>query len=47
MLRFEDTDVERNRAVFEESITSGLKWLGLNWDEDYYQSKRGDVYRQY
>ncbi len=47
VLRFEDTDVERNRAVFEESITSGLKWLGLNWDEDYYQSKRGDVYRQY
>ncbi|AKM84720.1 TPA: glutamate--tRNA ligase [Patescibacteria group bacterium] len=47
VLRFEDTDTERNESVFEESITDGLKWLGLNWDEDHYQSKRADVYRRY
>jgi glutamyl-tRNA synthetase len=47
VLRFEDTDESRSEAVFEESIVSGLKWLGLNWDEEYYQSKRAEVYQTY
>ena len=47
VLRFEDTDKERSESVFEESIVNGLKWLGLNWDEDYYQSKRSDIYQKY
>lgn len=33
ILRFEDTDLERNRVEFEENIIDGLKWLNLNWDE--------------
>jgi len=47
ILRLEDTDKERNQAIFEKDIKTGLKWLGLNWDEDYQQSKRGAIYQKY
>ncbi len=33
ILRIEDTDRERSRREFEDSITHGLRWLGLEWDE--------------
>ncbi len=33
ILRIEDTDQERSRREFENSITHGLHWLGLEWDE--------------
>jgi len=33
LIRIEDTDRERSREEYEEEILSGLKWLGLNWDE--------------
>jgi len=32
-LRIEDTDQERSRPEYEDQILSGLKWLGLDWDE--------------
>ncbi len=47
ILRIEDTDKERSRPEFEENIKSGLKWLGLNWDEFYKQSERIDIYKKY
>jgi len=47
ILRFEDTDISRNQKVFEENILAGLKWLGLNADETYYQSKRPEIYKTY
>ena len=47
ILRFEDTDKDRSEAVFEESIRKGLRWVGIKWDEEYYQSKRMDVYKKY
>jgi glutamyl-tRNA synthetase len=47
VLRFEDTDKDRSEAVFEESIRKGLEWSGIKWDEEYYQSKRADVYKKY
>jgi len=47
VLRFEDTDKDRSEAVFEKSITDGLKWMGIKWDEEYYQSKRADIYQKY
>src|SRR5690349_2190556 len=40
ILRIDDTDVERNTQVSEESIFEGLKWLDLGWDELYRQSER-------
>ena len=33
ILRIEDTDTERSKKEFEDSIIEGLKWLGINWDE--------------
>src|SRR5579862_2000278 len=46
ILRLDDTDVERNTDASVNSIFEGLKWLGLNWDEEYKQSERGVLHRQ-
>jgi glutamyl-tRNA synthetase len=46
ILRLDDTDVERNTDASVNSIFEGLKWLGLEWDEEYKQSERGDLHRQ-
>jgi glutamyl-tRNA synthetase len=40
VLRLDDTDVERNTDASLQSIFEGLRWLGLNWDEEYKQSER-------
>lgn len=47
VLRIEDTDVTRSERRFVEGILKALSWLGLDWDELYYQSGRLDVYRAY
>ena len=46
ILRLDDTDVERNTDASVNSIFEGLKWLGLDWDEDYKQSERGELHRR-
>src|SRR5580700_5862796 len=46
VLRIDDTDVERNTQVSLDSIFEGLKWLDLDWDEQYAQSERGDLHRK-
>jgi glutamyl-tRNA synthetase len=47
LLRIEDTDAARNTQEAVDVILNGLRWLGLNWDEGpYYQSQRGEIYRQ-
>jgi glutamyl-tRNA synthetase len=45
VLRLDDTDVERNTEASVQSIFEGLRWLGLNWDEEYKQSERLDLHR--
>ena len=40
ILRLDDTDVERNTEASVQSIFEGLRWLGLDWDEEYRQSER-------
>jgi glutamyl-tRNA synthetase len=45
ILRLDDTDVERNTDASVNSIFEGLKWLGLDWDEEYKQSDRGALHR--
>src|SRR5262244_555156 len=45
ILRIDDTDVERNTQASLDSIFDGLKWLELDWDEQYRQSERGDLHR--
>ncbi len=34
LLRIEDTDRDRSRPEHTEAILSGLRWLGLDWDEE-------------
>src|SRR5512141_185669 len=46
VLRLDDTDVERNTDASVESIFSGLRWLGLTWDEEYKQSERLSLHRR-
>ncbi|MGV3526785.1 MAG: glutamate--tRNA ligase [Candidatus Sericytochromatia bacterium] len=56
VLRVEDTDRERSQTSYTENILSGLRQLGLNWDEGpgadtphapYFQSERQAIYRRY
>jgi glutamyl-tRNA synthetase len=46
VLRLDDTDVERNTDLSVQSIFEGLRWLGLDWDEEYKQSERLALHRQ-
>ena len=46
VLRLDDTDVERNTEASVQSIFEGLRWLGLNWDEEYKQSLRLPLHRR-
>ena len=47
ILRIEDTDVTRSSEEMTKGIIDGLKWLGLDWDEEpIFQSKRIGIYRQ-
>lgn len=47
ILRIEDTDKERSKPEYETDIIESLKWLGLNYDELYKQSDRGEIYKKY
>ena len=54
ILRIDDTDVARNVDLALEPILSGLRWLGIDWDEGpgvgaahapYFQSQRAARWR--
>lgn len=54
ILRIDDTDVARNVDQALEPILSGLKWLGIDWDEGpgvggphapYFQSQRAEGHK--
>jgi len=47
ILRIEDTDKQRSEKKYEKDILDNLKWLELEYDEIYYQSKRTKLYRKY
>ena len=44
ILRIEDTDEVRNREEWVHAIDESLRWVGLDWDERYRQSERGELY---
>ena len=44
ILRIEDTDADRSRPELIDAIHDSLRWLGLDWDEEYRQSDRFDAY---
>ncbi len=46
ILRIDDTDIERNTEESLASIFDGLRWLDLDWDEEYRQSERLDLHRR-
>ena len=39
VLRLDDTDRERKRAEYAEAIAHDLRWLGLEWDATFRQSR--------
>ena len=45
ILRLDDTDPERSRPEFADSIQRDLEWLGLHWSRLARQSDRLDRYR--
>lgn len=47
ILRIEDTDKQRSKKEFLDEILNSLEWLGMSWDELYFQSERFDIYRDY
>lgn len=45
VLRIEDTDRERSTQAAIDAIFEGMKWLGLDWDEEpVYQTQRFERY---
>ena len=56
ILRIEDTDQERSKSKYSESICDDLLWMGLEWNEGprvggpqepYFQSERKEIYEIY
>ncbi|MCU0642934.1 MAG: glutamate--tRNA ligase [bacterium] len=47
LLRIEDTDFARSDPKMVQAIYDGLKWLGLDWDDEpVFQSQRIKLYQQ-
>lgn len=45
-LRIEDTDQVRSKPHFTDALLSGLRWLGLRWEEPVlFQSQRAEIYQ--
>lgn len=47
ILRIDDTDLSRNKQEYVDNILSVFDWLGLEYDELHYQSKRTSIYLDY
>ncbi len=47
-LRIEDTDLERSKQEYTDSILASMRWLGLDWDGPLnYQTQRTEIYNKY
>ncbi|MCB2107932.1 MAG: glutamate--tRNA ligase [Rhodobacteraceae bacterium] len=44
ILRIDDTDAARSKPEFTAAIERDLKWLGVDWDSEEFQSARMDRY---
>ncbi|MFH1402138.1 MAG: glutamate--tRNA ligase [Patescibacteria group bacterium] len=47
ILRIEDTDKDRSKKEFEDSIVNGFEWLNIKFDETYRQSDRTEIHKKY
>ena len=45
VMRMEDLDHPKDKPGAAKDAIEDLKWLGFDWDEEYTQSQRRDVYR--
>ncbi len=46
LLRIDDTDTERSKTEYEESIEASLIWMGMAWDEKANQKNRTARYAE-
>lgn len=46
LLRMEDTDADRSRAVFADGLLRDLRWAGLHWDEGPETDAEGGPWQQ-
>ena len=46
VVRMEDLDHPRDKPGAAAAAVEDLKWLGFDWDEEYVQSERKDLYRE-
>jgi len=47
LFRIEDTDKERSKKEYEDSIIDSLSWLKINVKEPIRQSERTEIYKKY
>ncbi len=48
LIRIEDTDLVRSKSEYTKNILDGLRWLGLDWDENpIKQSERISIHKNY
>ena len=45
VMRMEDLDHPRDKPGAAAAAVEDLRWLGFDWDEEYVQSRRKDLYR--
>jgi glutamyl-tRNA synthetase len=43
-LRFDDTDLQRSNVKYMDNIIEALKWVGIDWDTQFKQSERFQLY---
>lgn len=44
-MRIEDLDHPKDKPGAAPALINDLRWLGFDWDEEYVQSERKDIYR--
>ncbi len=44
LLRFDDTDLQRSDVKYIDDIVDALKWITINWDTQFKQSERFQLY---
>ena len=47
LLRFDDTNPEKERQEFVDAIKEGLLWLGIDWSDESYTSDRMEEFYTY
>ena len=46
LLRIEDTDAVRNRPEWTEGIYAAMRWLGMDWDDSYPQTRNFEAHAE-